>query len=106
MGSRDTQRGINATKQLQEQGLDVEPITIEYAMFYSLFSCIYTVATKCVVFYNASTTKMQLRCVKYQMKMVSKASISKAIYCLSLVFEMQYPRDLHVYLYVILILST
>lgn len=30
MGSRDPQRGIDAAKQLQKQGLDVEPITIEY----------------------------------------------------------------------------
>lgn len=30
MGSRDTQRGINAAKQLHEQGLHVEPLTIEY----------------------------------------------------------------------------
>lgn len=28
MGSRDAQRGINAAKQLQEQGLHVEPIII------------------------------------------------------------------------------
>jgi hypothetical protein len=30
LGSRDAQRGINAAKQLQEKGLHVEPITIEY----------------------------------------------------------------------------
>jgi len=30
LGSRDAQRGIDAAKKLQEQGLDVEPITIEY----------------------------------------------------------------------------
>lgn len=34
MGSRDPQRGIDAAKQLQEQGLDVEPITIEYVAPY------------------------------------------------------------------------
>lgn len=34
MGSRDPQRGIDAAKQLQEQGLDVEPITIEYVTPY------------------------------------------------------------------------
>lgn len=34
IGSRDTQRGIIATKQLQDQGLNVEPITIEYVSFY------------------------------------------------------------------------
>jgi NAD(P)-dependent dehydrogenase (short-subunit alcohol dehydrogenase family) len=38
LGSRDAQRGINASKQLQEQGLHVEPITIEYVGSY-LFSC-------------------------------------------------------------------
>jgi NAD(P)-dependent dehydrogenase (short-subunit alcohol dehydrogenase family) len=35
IGSRDTQRGIDAAKQLQEQGLHVEPITIEYVSLYS-----------------------------------------------------------------------
>jgi short-subunit dehydrogenase len=34
IGSRDTQRGIDAAKQLQEQGLRVEPITIEYVSLY------------------------------------------------------------------------
>lgn len=29
VGSRDTQRGIKAAKDLQEQGLNAEPITIE-----------------------------------------------------------------------------
>jgi len=41
LGSRDTQRGINASKQLQEQSLHVEPITIEYVgpcFFCCLFS--------------------------------------------------------------------
>jgi NAD(P)-dependent dehydrogenase (short-subunit alcohol dehydrogenase family) len=30
VGSRDAQRGIKAARQLQEQGLHVEPITIKY----------------------------------------------------------------------------
>ncbi|KAM0247765.1 hypothetical protein ACHAQJ_009698 [Trichoderma viride] len=30
VGSRDTQRGIDAANQLHEQGLNVEPITIDY----------------------------------------------------------------------------
>jgi len=34
LGSRDTHRGINAAKQLQEQGLHVEPITIEYVILH------------------------------------------------------------------------
>lgn len=33
MGSRDAQRGVDAAKKLQEQGLHVEPITIEYVVF-------------------------------------------------------------------------
>jgi len=39
LGSRDTQRGIDAAKQLQEQGLHVEPVTIEYVKLQS-FSCV------------------------------------------------------------------
>lgn len=34
IGSRDTQRGIDAAQKLQEQGLNVEPITIEYVSLY------------------------------------------------------------------------
>jgi hypothetical protein len=38
LGSRNTERGIKAAKQLQEQELPVEPITIEHVGLY-LFSC-------------------------------------------------------------------
>jgi NAD(P)-dependent dehydrogenase (short-subunit alcohol dehydrogenase family) len=36
LGSRDPQRGIDAAKKLQEQKLDIEPITIEYVAMYCL----------------------------------------------------------------------
>lgn len=32
VGSRNAQRGIDAAKQLQDEGLSVEPITIEYVV--------------------------------------------------------------------------
>lgn len=34
VGSRDNQRGIDASKQLQEQGFSAEPIAIEYVTLY------------------------------------------------------------------------
>lgn len=34
VGSRDTQRGIDAAQQLQEQGFSAEPIAIEYVTLY------------------------------------------------------------------------
>jgi short-subunit dehydrogenase len=36
LGSRNTERGINAAKQLQELGLHVEPVTIEYVISHSI----------------------------------------------------------------------
>jgi NAD(P)-dependent dehydrogenase (short-subunit alcohol dehydrogenase family) len=36
MGSRDAQRGIDAAKQLQDQDLHVESLTIEFVSLFSL----------------------------------------------------------------------
>lgn len=45
LGSRNPQRGIDAAKKLQEQSLNVEPITIEY------------VAMLCHIFYSWKTDR-------------------------------------------------
>jgi len=46
MGSRDAQRGIDAAKKLQEQGLHVEPITIKYVIVNLSASLTSTAPTK------------------------------------------------------------
>ncbi|KAK1244170.1 hypothetical protein MKX08_002308 [Trichoderma sp. CBMAI-0020] len=46
MGSRDPQRGIDAAKQLQEQGLDVEPITIDITSENSIAQAVQQVTSK------------------------------------------------------------
>ncbi|KAM0450975.1 hypothetical protein ACHAO4_006368 [Trichoderma viride] len=46
MGSRDPQRGIDAAKQLQEQGLDVEPITIDITSENSIAEAVQQVTSK------------------------------------------------------------
>lgn len=37
LGSRDAQRGIDAAMKLREQGLHVEPITIEYVTLFLFY---------------------------------------------------------------------